>query len=54
MRERSDWENWIAENRTEIHALTAEIARIEGEINAKVYALFDLTVEEIALLEASI
>lgn len=33
---------------------TAEIARIEGEINARVYALFDLTPEEIALLEASL
>ena len=54
LKDRNDWENWIAENRTKIHALTAEIARIEGEINAKVYALFDLTADEIALLEANI
>lgn len=54
LRERSDWENWITENRTRIHALTAEIARIESEINTKVYALFDLTPDEITLLEASI
>ena len=54
LRERSEWDNWITENRTKIHALTAEIARIEGEINTKVYALFDLTAEEIELLEATI
>lgn len=54
LRERSEWDNWITENRTRIHALTAEIARIEGEINTKVYALFDLTPDEITLLEASI
>ena len=54
LRERSEWDNWITENRTKIHALTAEIARIEGEINTKVYALFDLTAEEIELLEANI
>ena len=52
--ERTDWENWIARTRPEIHALTAEIARIEREIDTKVYALFDLTPEEICLLEASI
>jgi hypothetical protein len=52
--ERSEWENWITETRTEIAALTAEIAQLEAEMNAKVYALFDLTPDEIALLEASI
>jgi hypothetical protein len=54
LKDRNDWENWITENRTQIHALSADIARIEGEINAKVYALFDLTPEEIELLEANI
>lgn len=54
LRERSDWDNWIAENRTQIHALTAEIVRLEDDINARVYALFDLTDDEIALLEANI
>ena len=54
LKDRNDWESWIAENRTKIQALTAEIARIEGDINAKVYALFDLTADEIALLEANI
>ncbi|MCO5792214.1 MAG: N-6 DNA methylase [Blastomonas sp.] len=54
LKERNDWENWITTSRSEIHALTAEIARLEGEINAKVYALFDLTPDEVALLEANI
>jgi len=54
LKERNEWEGWIAENRAEIHRLTAEIARIEGKIDAKVYALFDLMPEEIALLEANI
>lgn len=54
LKDRNDWESWISDNRAKIHALTAEIARIENEINDKVYALFDLTPEEIALLEANI
>ena len=54
LKDRNDWESWIAESRSKIHALTSEIARIEGEINASVYALFDLTPDEIALLEANI
>ncbi len=54
LKDRNEWENWISESRAEIHALSAEIARIENEINAKVYALFDLTPDEIALLEANI
>lgn len=54
LKERNDWENWITTSRAEIFALTAEINRLEAEINAKVYALFDLTPDEIALLEANI
>lgn len=54
LRERGAWESWIGENRAKIQALTAEIARIESEINSQVYALFDLTGEEIALLEANV
>lgn len=54
LQERNEWESWIATSRAEIHALTAEIARLEAEINAKVYALFDLTPDEITLLEANV
>jgi len=52
--ERTEWENWITTTRAEINALTAEIARLEAEINAKVYELFGLTPAEIELLEANI
>lgn len=54
LQERNEWENWITTNRAEIHSLTAEIALLETEINAMVYALFDLTLDEIALLEANV
>lgn len=54
LQERNEWENWITTSRAEIHGLTAEIARLEAEINAKIYALFDLTPDEIALLEANV
>ena len=52
--ERSDWEDWINRDRTNIHRLTAEIAQAEARIDSLVYALFELTDEEIALLEAAI
>jgi hypothetical protein len=54
LKDRNEWEGWIGENRAKIHALTAEIAHIEADINGMVYALFDLTAEEIELLEAHV
>ncbi|MFW2589968.1 hypothetical protein [Sagittula sp. SSi028] len=52
--ERSDWEDWLTRDRAEINRLTAEIAQAEAEIDAIVYDLFDLTEEEITLLEAAV
>ena len=52
--ERSDWEDWIKKEKAEIDRLSARIVRGEDEINAIVYRLFDLSDEEIALLEANI
>lgn len=54
VKERGDWEAYLAENAAEVHRLSAEIAAAEREIDAIVYRLFDLTPEEIALLETSI
>jgi hypothetical protein len=54
LQERNEWDSWITTSRAEINALTAEVAQLEAEINAKVYALFDLTSDEIALLEANV
>lgn len=52
--ERSDWEDWIIRDKTEIAHLTAEIKASEDRINAVVYEIFELTSEEIKLLEANI
>ena len=51
--DRSDWEDWISRDRAEIARLTAEIAQAEAQINSIVYELFDLTEDEIALLESA-
>lgn len=50
--DRSDWEDWINRDRAEIARLTAEIAQAEAQIDSIVYELFDLTEDEIALLES--
>ncbi|WP_200238007.1 Eco57I restriction-modification methylase domain-containing protein [Lamprobacter modestohalophilus] len=52
--ERSDWEDWINRDRVQIHRLTAEMAQAEARIDSLVYRLFELTDEEITLLEAAI
>ena len=52
--DRSDWEDWINRDRAENDRLTAEIAQAETEIDSIIYDLFDLTEDEIALLEAAI
>jgi hypothetical protein len=54
VKERGAWEAYLAEQAAKVHALNAEIEKAEREIDAIVYRLFDLTSEEIALLEASI
>lgn len=54
LKERNDWQDLLDDGRTRINALSAEIKSTEDQINAKVYALFDLTPDEIALLEANI
>jgi hypothetical protein len=50
--DRSAWEDWITRDRTEIARLSAEIAAAEARIDSIVYNLFDLTPNEIALLES--
>lgn len=50
--ERSAWEDWITRDRTEIARLSADIANAEAQIDQIVYSLFDLTADEIALLES--
>ena len=50
----NDWEDFFTERKAEVDRLTAEVAAAEAEINQRVYAFFDLTADEIALLEVSI
>ena len=52
--ERSEWEAYLKEEAGKVRALSAQIAAAEAEINRLVYAAFNLTGEEIALLEASL
>lgn len=52
--ERSAWEDWITRDRAEIARLSAEITKAEAEIDRIVYGLFDLTPDEIALLESTV
>ncbi|MFC2952288.1 Eco57I restriction-modification methylase domain-containing protein [Marinicaulis aureus] len=52
--ERSAWEDWITRERAKIFQLGSEITQIEANIDKIVYGLFELTEDEVALLEASI
>ena len=54
LKERADWEALHAEASAEVKRLTAEIGVAEREIDRLVYEAFDLTGEEIALLEKSL
>jgi hypothetical protein len=54
VRERGEWETYLDENRAKVRALTDQISAAEREIDAIVYSLFGLSVEEIALLEKSL
>ncbi|MBK1648773.1 hypothetical protein [Rhabdochromatium marinum] len=52
--ERWDWEDWITRDRQAIQRLSADIAAAEAQIDRIIYQLFDLSEDEIALLEAAI
>jgi hypothetical protein len=54
VKERGEWETYLGSQAAEVRKLHAEIEKAEREIDAIVYRLFDLTPDEIALLEASI
>ena len=54
VQERGEWEAYLAKHAAEVRTLDAEIEQAEREIDAIVYRLFELTPDEIALLEASI
>lgn len=54
LQERNDWEEWLNAEKEKIQQLTQEIMQREKQINAYVYALFELIEEDIQLLEQQI
>lgn len=54
LKQRGEWENFLREEGEKVRRLTAEIEKAEREIDSIVYNLFDLTPDEIALLESSL
>ncbi|MHB0935920.1 MAG: Eco57I restriction-modification methylase domain-containing protein [Armatimonadota bacterium] len=53
LNERDEWESWHAAQRAAHARLTADIVCLETDLNARVYALFALTAEEIGIIEES-
>jgi hypothetical protein len=54
VKERGDWEAYLASQAAEVRKFDVAIEKAEREIDAVVYRLFDLTPDEISLLESSI
>jgi quercetin dioxygenase-like cupin family protein len=52
--ERDEWERYFRARKAEVEGLSARIADAEAEINDRVYRLFDLDRDEIALIEEEI
>lgn len=53
VKERDDWEEWLAHQRERHATLTAAIVAGETKLNTRVYQLFDLSPDEIRLIEES-
>ena len=53
VRQRDDWEGWLADQRAEHVQRTVEIVRLETQLNQRVYELFDLTAAEVKIIEES-
>jgi len=51
VKERSEWDEWLTDQRAEHRRLTDGIIALETELNDRVYRLFDLTPDEIRLIE---
>lgn len=49
--QQDEWERYFNKNQQDCEELSAKIAETDKEINARVYALYDLTDEEIKLIE---
>jgi hypothetical protein len=49
-----EWEPYLAEHRREVERLTRALVDAEGELNDRVYRLFQLTPDEIKLLQREV
>jgi type I restriction-modification system DNA methylase subunit len=49
--ERDEWDTFLTDRRQQHERLTGEIVALETELNDRVYRLFDLTAEEIHIIE---
>ena len=54
LNERSEWEDWIARDRSEIVRLSSAIGKLEAKIDNIIYNIFELTPDEVDLLESAI
>jgi hypothetical protein len=52
--ERDEWQAYFDERKSRVVGLNARIADLENEINDRVYRLFDLNTDEIALIEEAL
>ena len=49
-----EWEPYLAEKRGQVEQLTRDLADAEAEINDRVYRLFNLTADEVTLLQREV
>jgi len=54
VKERDEWEDYLTKNAAQCRRLTSEIEAAERKIDTIIYRLFDLTADEIHLLESSL
>lgn len=54
VKDRDDWESYLAQKSSEVTGFLSEIEAAESEIDSVVYRLFSLTAKEIALLEGAL
>ena len=54
LKQRGEWQEFLDEEREKVRTLTAQIKSAEAEIDAIIYKLFDLSEDEIALIEANV
>ena len=52
--ERNEWDAWLTAERAKIEDFSRTLDTLETDLNQQVYALFDLTAEEIAVIEEEI